>query len=184
MADGGGYVDRLDPLVDLKGYLSPHSDVVAHLVLDHRLHGQNLITRVSYEHRLGRRSDAEDRLLRYLLLAESPRWTAPVSGSGGFAKWFQRQGPRAPDGRSLRQLNLSDRLFRYRLSHLVYSPQLAAMPDAPRGRLGRRLQAVLAGRPAGGLEQLLTARQRADVRDILAATGKNLPPEWRVTSGR
>lgn len=174
-------LDRLDTLVDLKGYLSPHSDVVAHLVLDHRLHGQNLITRVSYEHRLGRRSDAEDRLLRYLLLVESPRWTTPVSGTSGFAKWFQRRGPRTTDGRSLRQLDLSGRLFRYHLSHLVYSPQLAAMPDAPRGRLGRRLQAVLSGRPAGGLEQLLTARQRADVRDILAATRENLPPEWRVS---
>jgi hypothetical protein len=177
-------LDRLDSLVDLKGYLSPHSDLVAHLVLDHQLHGRNLITRVSYEHRLGRRSDVEDRLLRYLLLAGTPRWTSPVSGTGDFARWFQRQGPRTTDGRSLRQLDLSDRLFRHRLSHLVYSPQLAALPEAPRGRLGRRLQAVLAGRAAGGLERLLTPGQRADVRDILAATREDLPPEWRVSPRR
>ncbi len=173
-------LDRLDALVDLKTYLSPHSDVVAHLVLDHQLHGQNLITRVSYEHRLGRRSDAEDRLLRYLLLAEEPRWEGEIAGTSGFAKWFQEQGPRAGDGRSLRQLDLSGHLFRYRLSPLVYSPQLAVMPDAPRKRLGRRLRAVLEGRPAGGLEKLLSDRQRADLRDILEATREDLPTEWRV----
>jgi len=173
-------LDRLDALVDLKTYLSPHSDVVAHLVLDHQLHGQNLITRVSYEHRLGRRSDAEDRLLRYLLLAEEPRWEGEIAGTSGFAKWFQEQGPRAGDGRSLRQLDLSSHLFRYRLSPLVYSPQLAVMPDAPRKRLGRRLRAVLEGRPAGGLEKLLSDRQRADLRDILEATREDLPTEWRV----
>ncbi len=173
-------LDRLDALVDLKTYLSPHSDVVAHLVLDHQLHGQNLITRVSYEHRLGRRSDAEDRLLRYLLLAEEPRWEGKIAGTSGFAKWFQEQGPRAGDGRSLRQLDLSGHLFRYRLSPLVYSPQLAVMPDAPRKRLGRRFRAVLEGRPAGGLEKLLSDRQRADLRDILEATREDLPTEWRV----
>ena len=173
-------LDRLDALVDLKTYLSPHSDVVAHLVLDHQLHGQNLITRVCYEHRLGRRSDAEDRLLRYLLLAEEPRWEGEIAGTSGFAKWFQEQGPRAGDGRSLRQLDLSGHLFRYRLSPLVYSPQLAVMPDAPRKRLGRRFRAVLEGRPAGGLEKLLSDRQRADLRDILEATREDLPTEWRV----
>jgi hypothetical protein len=173
-------LDRLDALVDLKTYLSPHSDVVAHLVLDHQLHGQNLITRVCYEHRLGRRSDAEDRLLRYLLLAEEPRWEEGVAGTSGFAKWFQEQGPRAGDGRSLRQLDLSGRLFRYCLSPLVYSPQLAVMPDAPRKRLGRRFRAVMQGRPAGGLEKLLSDRQRADLRDILEATREDLPTEWRV----
>jgi len=175
---------RLDDLVDLSGYLAASSDLVAHLVLDHQLHGQNLITRVAYEHRLGRRSDVEDRLMRYLLCAETPRWSARISGVGGFAKWYQRQGPRAEDGRSLRQLDLNDRLFRHALSPLVYSPQLAAMPEAPRARLGRRLLQVLSGRPAGGLERLLTPAQRAAVRDILAATGEDLPPEWRVSPSR
>ena len=179
-----GSLSRLDTLVDLKAYLSPHSDVVAHLVFDHQLHGQNLITRVSYEHRLGRRSDAEDRLLRYLLLAEEPRWDEEIAGTSGFAKWFQQQGPRAGDGRSLRQLDLSGRLFRFRLSPLVYSSQLAVMPDPPRQRLGRRFRAVLEGRPAGGLEKLLNDRQRDDLRDILEATREDLPTGWRVRPRR
>jgi hypothetical protein len=59
---------------------------------------------------------------------------------------------------------------------------LAAMPAAPRGRLGRRLQAVLTGRPAGGLEKLLTPGQRADLRDILVETREDLPPEWRMSA--
>ena len=179
-----GSLGRLDTLVDLKAYLSSHSDVVAHLVFDHQLHGQNLITRVSYEHRLGRRSDAEDRLLRYLLLAEEPQWDEEIAGTSGFAKWFQQQGPRAGDGRSLRQLDLSGRLFRFRLSPLVYSSQLAVMPDPPRQRLGRRFRAVLEGRPAGGLEKLLNDRQRHNLCDILEATREDLPTGWRVRPRR
>ncbi len=175
---------QLEGLVDLSGYLSSGSDVVAHLVLDHQLHGQNLITRVCYEHRLGRRSDAEDRLLRYLLLADVPRWSGLVRGTSGFAKWYQEQGPRGGDGRSLRQLDLSDRLFRHRLSPLVYSPQLAAMPEAPRGRLARRLHAVLLGQGVGGLERVMTASERTEVRSILSATGAELPVEFRVSRGR
>ncbi len=175
---------RLDGLVDLSGYLSGHSDVIAHLVLDHQLHGQNLITRVAYEHQLGRRSDAEDRLLRYLLLAESARWTGTLRGTDGFTRWFLRQGPRTSKGRSLRALDLDGRLFRHRLSYLVYSRSLAALPEEPRRRLGRRLWAVLSGESAGGLEKLLTRSERLAVREILEATRDHLPPGWQGRASR
>lgn len=175
---------RLDGLVDLSGYLSGHSDVIAHLVLDHQLHGQNLITRVAYEHRLGRRSDAEDRLLRYLLMAESARWSGMLRGAGGFTRWFLRQGPRTSAGRSLRELDLDGRLFCHRLSYLVYSRSLAALPAEPRRRLGRRLWAVLRGEPSGGLETLLTQGERFAVREVLEATRDHLPPGWQGRAGR
>ena len=51
-----------------------------------------------------------------------------------------------------------------------------------RGIARRRLQAVLAGRPTGGLEKLLTPGQRADLRDILVDTREDLPPEWRMSA--
>lgn len=170
---------RLDALVDLSGYLSPHSDLVAHLVLDHQLHGQNLIFRVAYEHRLRRRSDAQERLLRYLLLVDGAPLDGPVSGTSGFTTWFQRQGPRTGNGASLRQLDLKRRLFRHRLSYLVYSPALASLPEVPRRRLGQRLWKILDGHDTTPLGKSLDEAERTAVADILEATGDRLPEGWK-----
>jgi hypothetical protein len=170
---------RLNSLVDLSGYLSCHSDLVAHLVLDHQLHGQNLIFRVGYEHRLNRRSDVQEQLLRYLLLVDAAPLSGPVSGTSGFATWFQRQGPRTTDGTSLRQLDLKRRLFRHRLSYLVYSPALASLPGVPRRRLGRRLWKILDGHDTTPLGKSLNVAERAAVAGILQATADRLPKEWR-----
>ena len=39
---------------DATGYLSPHSDVAAHLVFTHQMHMMNLITRVGWQTRVVR----------------------------------------------------------------------------------------------------------------------------------
>ncbi|HEY2013896.1 MAG TPA: hypothetical protein VGH38_10370, partial [Bryobacteraceae bacterium] len=96
-----------------------------------------------------------------------------------FAKTFPQRGPRDHKGRSLRDLDLSTRLFRYPLSYLVYSAQFDALPDDVRERIYHRLHDVLAGKDRGVKFAKLTATDRGAILEILADTKPNLPPWWR-----
>ena len=168
----GGNRRRLD--VNLDDYLSRHSDLVAHLVFNHQLHGQNLLIRVGYEARLGRRSDAEQQLVRYLLFADEAPLADSVSGTTRFARRFARRGPRDKHGRSLRHLDLRKRLFRRRLSYLVDSPIIGHWPTNVRQRVMGRLNEILAGRDRSGEFDYLDESERETIRSILDMTKANL----------
>ncbi len=45
----------------------------------------------------------------------------PVQGTSPFAENFAKDSPRDPQGRSLRDLDLTTRLFKYPCSYLIYS---------------------------------------------------------------
>lgn len=168
-----GTVPELQPFFDTSQYVSPHSDVVAQLVLHHQAHGLNLLVRAGYEHRLGRRSDAEEQLLRYLLFADEAPLAGPIEGTSGFREWFERQGPTDARGRSLRQFDLATRLFRYRLSYLIYSPVFEGLPAEVKQRLYNGMHAVLTGDPPPGLPEY-PPDERSAVLRILRAT----KPDW------
>lgn len=175
----GGNVVDLKPFLDVERYETPHSDIVAHLVIDHQMHGINLLTRAAFEERLGRRSDVEERLVRYLLFLDEPPLGAEIAGGSGFAEVFQRRGPRDSQGRSLRALELKSRLFRYRLSYLIYSPLFDGLPEAVRGRVYRRVWEALTG--AADLEgsDVLPVEERTAIREIVRETKSNLPEYWK-----
>ena len=80
------------------------------------------------ESRLNRRSDVEQRLVRYLLFLDEPPLTDTITGTSGYARWFAERGPCDSNGRSLRQFDLKTRLFKYRLSYLIYSPSFNNLP--------------------------------------------------------
>ncbi len=141
-----GAVSDLATLVDLKSYPSTHSDVVALLVLDHQMHFHNLVNRVRIEHRLNRRSDAEEQLVRYALMEEEAPLAGPITGSTKFAEVYQALGPHDAQGRSLRQLDLTTRLFRHDLSPLLASRSFQSLPDEVKTRLFRQMDERLATR--------------------------------------
>ncbi len=155
-----GVVDDLAPLVDLKHYPTPHSDVVALLVFDHQMQFYNLVNRVSFEHRLNRRSDAEERLVRYALMLDETPLAGPVTGATKFAERYQSLGSRDKQGRSLRELDLKTRLFNFNLSPLILSQSFQSLPDDVRLRLYRRIDEQLAQRP--------DATSREIVRELIA----------------
>ena len=141
-----GAVDDLTPLVDLSRYPTPHSDIVALLVLNHQMHFHNLVNRVNFEHRLNRRSDAEEQLVRYALMEDEAPLTGPVTGSTTFADVYQSRGPRDENGRTLRQLDLQTRLFKYKVSPLIASRSFQLLPEEVRTRLYKRMDERLAER--------------------------------------
>lgn len=164
----------LSPLTDLSRYPSPHSDLVAQLVLHHQVHAQNLVARVAYEHRFGLRSDADERLARYLLFVDEPLLPGPVQGTTSFAEDFASRGPRDVQGRSLRTLDLRTRLLRHRLSWIVQTHAVRAWPGELRERVFARLWTVLHSEAAPH-----SADERTAIVEIVRATEPRIPIAWR-----
>lgn len=180
--------------LDTTDLLSPHSDVVALMVMEHQTNVQNLIARATYEARrglhyqtalnrgLGRPEDellesttgrirsVGEPLVRALLLAKEAPLTAPIKGTSTFAADFQSRGPRDGQGRSLRDLDLTRRLFRYPCSYLVYSPEFDAMPPLAKQYVYRRLREILTGKDTSTDFATLTPADRQAILAILTET--------------
>src|SRR5688572_14921452 len=172
-APPGGRVS-LEGQFDLTGYLTPYSDVVALMVLEHQVHFTNLVTRATWEARLGnemRIAEAAGTLADYLLsVDEAPITEGPIVGSSGFTEVFVAKGRKDANGRSLRELDLKTRLQKYPLSYMIYSPHFQALPEAPKNLVIGRINDVLSGKIAGPKYAHLTPALRTAIREILNAT--------------
>jgi hypothetical protein len=222
-AAGATKLEALGKPFDSSTYLSPDSDVVAHLVLAHQTQMHNLITLTNYKTRLALYSQADhsgdaassgttapsandplangpgadtalsegtrrqferpaEQLLRYLLFVNEA--TLPGAGkvqvgaSSAFAREFATRGPRDSKGRSLRDLDLATRIFRYPCSYLVYSDSFADLPQPAKGYVYHRLLEVLSGQDQSKDFARLTAADRQAVLEILLETQQGLPQEW------
>lgn len=196
-------------LTDLRGqfttgmYLTPHSDVVALMVLGHQATVHNRIARATLETRsalyyeaelnkalkepmtkrwdsaVSRIRSAGDDLLKALLFCGETNLTHRVEGTSGFAKEFAARGPFDARGRSLREFDLASRLFRYPCSFLIYSEGFDGMPAEVRDHVLRRLYDVLTGKDTDPAFRHLTAADKAGILAILRETKPNLPAYWR-----
>ncbi|MBM3737053.1 MAG: hypothetical protein FJW39_14825 [Acidobacteria bacterium] len=190
----GANVMSLAGRFDHRRYLSGHSDIVALMVLEHQVRMHNLLTRVSYEARValeqqasmnkallrpeGEWSDSTRRrirnpaevLLQYMLFRDEAPLRGPVKGTSGFAADFAKSGPRDTRGRSLRELDLKTRMFRYPCSYLVYSPAFDELPREVKLHLYQRLWEVLNGRDTSKLYADMKAEDRRAVAEILMDT--------------
>lgn len=181
---------------DLAGYPTPHSDVVALLVLEHQAHLTNLITRASWEARYaasqGRAPAAREgtpaaepvpprvheavvEMIDYMLFVDEVPLEAPIVGLAGFAERFSAQGPRDAKGRSLRQLDLTERLMRHPLSYMIYTPAFDALPAEAKSAAHERLWQVLSGRDTHKKYAHLNLARRQAIVEILRATKPDLP---------
>jgi hypothetical protein len=202
--DAGANVTDLSGKFDASAYAAPGSDIVALLVLEHQAETHNLLTRASYQARLalrdeeamnralgrpgGHRSEtttsriesAGEALVRHMLFVDEPVLTDPVEGTSSFAEEFESRGPRDAMGRSLRELDLKRRLFRYPCSYLIYSESFDALPAEVRDYVYKRLWQVLTSDDdeAGDFSHLKRSQRRA-IREILAETKPGLPDYWK-----
>ena len=135
------------------------------------------------EARLNRQSDAEDRLIRYLVFADEPQMTLTRHNASDcrgrpYARWFETKGKRTPNGNSLREFDLTKRLFKNRLSYLVNTPLFDQLPEDVRERLLRRLWRGLTYDEPEEAFRHLEKDERARIIGIVRATKKNLPRFW------
>ncbi len=180
---GTSNVTDLSPYFDTGAYLSPHSDIVALMVLEHQTQMENLLIRVDWEARMAlaentsinvslheppdqirpsiqhRIDTAVEELVQYMVFTDEAKLTSPVKGTSGFAEEFSKPG-------TLRELDLKTRLFRYPCSFMIASPAFDALPQVAKDRVYKRLYEVL------------TSRNERPTIEIVKQTKKDLPPYW------
>lgn len=183
-------------------YLTPHSDIVALMVFEHqagmlnRLARANLETRMAlhYQRELNKalgqpldepsesaqsriRSAADD-VVSYMLFSGETRLTDPIVGTSQFAAEFAARGPRDSKGRSLRDLDLKTRLFRYPCSYLIHSRAFDSLPAEMKSYIYERLRQILTGRSTGKDDPQVDPTDRAAILEILRETKRDLPAAW------
>jgi hypothetical protein len=194
----GQNVTDLSGRITTDRYLTPHSDLVALMVLDHQAMAHNRIARASfltrqalhYETELNRElnmppdhrwesaakriKSACDPLVECLLFSGEAPLTAPIAGTSTFAADFARAAHRDPQGRSLRDFDLQTRLFRYPCSYLIYSDSFRALPAEAKDYVWRRMKSILESADPDPKYAHLSPADRAAILEILKAT----LPEW------
>jgi hypothetical protein len=154
------------PGVNTAAYPLPTSDIVALMVFDHQGHAMNLATRLGWETRValaegradfsrGELTELVNDTANYLLFVDESPLSSPVQGVAKFAGVFSAAGPRDRQGRSLRELDLQSRLFRYRCSYMIYSPAFASLPAEARAALYRRMKEILKVRGDSAVLEIL-----------------------------
>jgi len=195
-----GFVDpanqnltTLSRFIDPDDYPVPTSDLVALMTLEHQAHLLNLFTRAGWEARIAEHdglldaSEEEDRaalieeIVRYMLFADEAPLSAPIQGISTFTETFSAGGPRDRLGRSLREFDLETRLFRHRLSYLIYSPLLDDLPSDVRNTIYARLLAILTTDHASSRH--LTSEERWTILEIVRDTKPHLPAAWHQEPG-
>jgi hypothetical protein len=180
-------VNTLQDKLDLEGYLSPFSDIVALLVFDHQVHMTNLLARMSWEARAAAGQRDSNALLDavagdvvdYMLFVDEAPLPARVEGSSGFAERFSARGPKDLHERSLYQLDLVTRLLRYPCSYMIYSDAFDGLPAEARDAIYRRMYAVLSAAEPSARYSRLSPSDRRAIIDILRETKRDLPPYFR-----
>jgi hypothetical protein len=194
-SEGTQNLSNLDTKFDTGWYLSPHSDIVALMVLEHQTHMTNLITRVGFETRMALHSQAAinsalgqpstemsestkrridsavEEMLQYMLFVDEAPLTHRIEGTSAFTKAFAASGP-------LREFDLTRRLFKYPCSYMIYSDAFEGMPAAAKDRIYRRLWDILSGSDKSSKYTRLSEDDRKSVLQVLRNTKKNLPDYW------
>ncbi|WP_234824208.1 hypothetical protein [Bremerella cremea] len=199
--EDGANVTDLAARFPVNKYLTPHSDIVALMVLEHQLQMQNFLTLASHEARRATHHDqvmnealerpadyvsesttrriknAAEKVVRSMLFVDEAKLTDKVEGSSEFSKKFQELGPQDSQGRSLRQFDLQSRLFKYPCSYLIYSEAFDQLPLEMQTTIAKRLREILSGRDNDEDFQHLSPADRKAISEILQETK---PDFWQL----
>lgn len=200
----GANLDSLDRFFDVSEYLVPTSDIIALMVLEHQatvhnrlIEGDFTVRSALYRSRqlnreLGLENPDEmtescqrillhqaERILEALLFhEEAPLPEGGIDSKGNFAAAFGDKALPNEEGRSLRDFQLLDRLFKYRCSYMIHSEAFANLPDLLRSAVLVRLEEVLSPAAGGGLlGDHLSASERERIHEILVETLPEYPVE-------
>ena len=178
---------------DFARYPAATSDILPQLLLEHQAGFVNRVVEASYRARTalhagqGRLDDVQNRELdeqarlvtRYLLFAdEVPLPAGGVEGDSAFKSDFLRNRRVATGDASLKDFDLTTRLFRNRCSYMIYSPVFQGLPVEIKQRIYATLKIALDSEKEHADYAYLPASEKQSIRGILRATLPDLPPGW------
>lgn len=196
--EDGHNVLTLEDRFATEQYLTGHSDIVALMVLEHQAMVHNLLAKANFttrealyyerefnralgepaENRLpstaSRIKNAGEKLLKGLLFVDEAALTDRIVGTSTFAETFSERGPRDRRGRSLRDFDLTTRLFKYPCSYLIHSSAFDGLPREAKDYVAGRLNDVLSGRDDDPSFSHLTSDDRQAILEILRQTKSDL----------
>ena len=188
-------------------YISPHSDIVALMVMEHQTLVHNCLTKANFATRQAlhyektmnevlnydkdnrlestnrRIANAGDDLIEALLMVDEAPLTSPVKGTSGYSDVFTKTGVRDSHGRSLRDLDLSHRMFRYPCSYLIQSESFEELPQPMLNYVWQQLGKILSGEDQSEKFAHLSVSDRRAIAEILRDTKPALPAHWATTPG-
>ena len=159
------------------------SDILAHLLHEHQVGFVNRAVEATYRARTieyvsdGKLNAGQIRelneqariLTRYLLFAdEVPLPPGGVIGDADYRKAFVQNRRATTDGRSLKDFDLTTRLFKYRCSYMIYSPVFEGLHPLVKQRVIVRMNDALNGKESEFA--YLPSAERQAIREVLRGT--------------
>ena len=192
----GANLEDLEDLFDTTKYPRNTSDLVALMVLEHQCEMHNRLSRgmlrtrkwMAYQKELDRSlgrkaSEAPTGTARTVVQGESERIvdfllflneiTLPESGIDGdpaFQASFRKNRIEDSRGRSLKDFDLSTRIFKHRCSYMIYSKAFESLPSSLKDAVYKRLAAVLQSKAIPDRHPDLNTEERQVILDILTET--------------
>ena len=195
----GRNITNLKNFFDTSAYLTPHSDIVALMVLEHQVEMHNLITRLNFQTRLALHDQRQlnkelgrapnywsettyrrikavaEPMLRYMFFSGEAKLTEKLQGTSSFAAEFAKIGRRDGKGRGFREFDLQTRLFKYPCSYLIHSEPFERLPTEAKDYVYQRIHEILINRDYTRDFDHLTDADRHAIWEILRATKRDLP---------
>ena len=176
--------EHYDPAIHLAG----SSDILAHLLHEHQIGFHNRLIKVLISARDNGQVEGErivtsheediDELVRYMLFQNEAK--LPKQGIVGDAQYvedFRRNRRPSRTGASLKDLELTTRLLKFRCSYMIYTRPWREMPFEIKAELLTRLHRALQN-TNDALSQHLPEFERLQILHILRDTVPELPDDW------
>ena len=172
---------------DITKYLTPTSDLIALMTLEHQTRALYYMAALTEQFRASndveispvrrpdqkKLDDAVENLVSYLIFSDEAKLADPIKGVSTFTQTFPQRGPRDSKGRNLRDFDLKTKIFKYPLSYTIYSDIFDQMHPRAKDRVLRRLYEELTRR------DVPNAEDRRAALEIARETKPNLPDYWR-----
>ena len=188
---------HLEDRIDVSKYLAGHSDIAALMVLEHQTLLQNRIAKAMYvakramhQQSLNREAPSESRdsleeesagfhkqiqlagesLVESLLMVDEAPLLSPIEGSTSFGETYRSTGIPDAKGRSLKELDLQQRLFRFPCSPQIYTEAFLRLPKPMKDFVMDRMVAILEKEDTEEKYKHLSAADRKAILEILRDT--------------
>lgn len=208
--DAGANVTDLSKFFDVTKYPRSDSDIVALMVLEHQVGMHNRLCKASlrarkwinYQRQLQKelgetvtdeptgtallviRNEAKAIVEHLLYRGEIELPDNGIDGSEEFRRAFAAN--RRPDsrGRSLKDFDLKEHLFKFRCSYMIYSRAFDSLPQPLKNEIYDRLYAILTSSEPEPDFKYLSDAERNQIAEILTSTKPDLAHHWRRLSNR